>query len=121
MGDFLDLRDLIAFLDNDLTPQSEYSIFRAFRDLQNSIQEKEIPSAEMVAEDLAFSLRSHDHGHLSTWDLYFGPIATLAGENDQPLDIPPATAITPETVNYWRRRANETPHPIMRARYCDLL
>jgi hypothetical protein len=76
---------------------------------------------ELLAEEIAWSVHSHDHQDPSSWGLYFGPFMSIATTSGGTVDSPALTQITPEVLTYWRGRAGQSAHPMMRARYADLL
>ncbi|MYM28337.1 hypothetical protein GTP58_08375 [Duganella sp. CY15W] len=56
----------------------------------------------------------------SPWDSYFGPTASGTDKNGNEVHMPDAKQVDAEVIEYWKARARQTPHPILRARYADL-
>ena len=54
------------------------------------------------------------------WDSYFGPMSSGVDQAGNEFHIPDAKQIELEVIEYWKLRAEQTPHPILRARYSDL-
>ncbi|MBC3871926.1 DUF4209 domain-containing protein [Undibacterium oligocarboniphilum] len=54
------------------------------------------------------------------WDSYFGPISSGTDKDGNEVHIPDAKQIDAEVIEYWKARAEQTPHTILRARYADL-
>jgi len=118
----MDLNDLLSRLNADQAPTSEHSFYGHFRGLETALEAEGqgIPS-ELVWEEIAFMLHSHDRQDASSWGLYFGPFWSATSPSGEQLDSPPLAAITPDVLAYWRQRAENTSNPLMRARYADLL
>lgn len=73
-------------------------------------EEDAVVKAELVALGLFGEHPQED----SPWGTHFGPMmVTGRGE------YPPLAAVTPEMVAYWKTRAQQCPHPRIRARYAD--
>jgi hypothetical protein len=68
------------------------------------------------ADSLAFSFDPQPLGETSRWDTHFGPQFT-SGEDCEP-DI---AEVDPSVLAYWEGRMAEARHPILVARYADLL
>lgn len=69
-----------------------------------------------LAEFSAFGFYPQELGETSRWNTHFGPHFTV-GEACEP-DI---AGIDETVLAYWRQRMDEARHPILRARYADLL
>lgn len=54
------------------------------------------------------------------WGLDFGPIMQGQSASGDLLTYPRLDVLTTDTLAYWRRRAQATPNPVLRARYADL-
>jgi hypothetical protein len=114
--------ELVARLESDPAPRDEYHFQGPFNALRRAVEQRgETPEVELVGEDIAFLLHAHDHEGASVWGLYFGPFMSGLTTSGEPWASPPLSSVTPEILAYWRRRASETTHPVMRARYADLL
>lgn len=68
------------------------------------------------AECWAFAFHPEDSGETSCWKTHFGPQFTQ-GDYRAPdiawVDVP--------ILEYWKRRMNQARHPLLRARYADLV
>ncbi len=62
-------------------------------------------------------VRGDDRG---PWDSYFGPIFSGQREDEEIVHVPDAKAFGSEIIEYWKKRAEQTFHPVLRARYADL-
>jgi hypothetical protein len=73
------------------------------------------------AEVWAFELPASEPGETSAWGTHFGPRRAEGAQNASNglfADIKHRGA---ELVEYWKSRADETRHPVLRARYADLV
>ncbi len=73
------------------------------------------------AEVIAFQLRACEEAHESSWGTYFGPMMSFTGPEGERNDIPALSQFTKEVLQYWTGRCSEARHPILSARYADLL
>jgi hypothetical protein len=106
------LRDFEArpyFLEMDLS-----SAIRSSLEERQTIGDEDRKIA--FAETDAFDFEPSRHGEKSQWGTHFGPILSM-GEKC----LPPLTSLDVPVVEYWRRRMDEAKHPVMRARYADLV
>ncbi len=88
-------------------------IGRALRENQQA------PAAEQKAahaEFMAFGFHPQDVGKTRPWSTHFGPHFTR-GEHQEP-DLANVDA---SVLAYWGRRMGEAKHPLLRARYADLV
>jgi lysyl-tRNA synthetase class 1 len=72
------------------------------------------------AEVLAFGLvgaRTHE----SPWNTFFAPIATLMGKDGSIQYSPNIAGTPPAVLVHWTGRARSLNHPVLRARYGDLV
>lgn len=113
---------LIERIENDPAPKDEHYFREPFHALGRAVQERgEAVPDHILAEEIAFSVHTHDRQDLSSWGLYFGPFMSWSTPSGESVDSPPLSMMTPEVLAHWRVRAGESRHPVMRARYADLL
>ncbi len=55
------------------------------------------------------------------WGTAFGPEMSYTNKEGVRIDSPSLESITPECLNYWQARMNESRHPVLRARYADAI
>ncbi|MQA42139.1 DUF4209 domain-containing protein [Rugamonas aquatica] len=88
-----------------------------------------IPSVEELSDDERRGCVAEIVGHrfMTTtpadrgpWDSYFGPVSSGVDHAGNEVHVPDAKQIEPEVIEYWKLRSEQTPHPILRARYADL-
>ncbi len=80
-------------------------------------EEKRTP--EVTADVVGLHLGVAPDGD-GPWGTRFGPWATFGCGQDE-VHVPPLSAITPPMVEVWERRARAAGHPVLRARYADLV
>lgn len=73
------------------------------------------------AEISAFHFVPADDGDRGPWNTYFRPMRTALDAAGAPVYSPDAAEIDDEVLAYWSERASHTPHPLLRARYADLV
>ena len=116
------LEATLAQLEADPAPRDESHFAHAIDMLARAIRRREeTPTPELAAEEMAWLLRVYVDEEGSPWGTYFGPIPWGKSPEGEPTVWPAPATLTPDVFAYWRRRATATPHPIMRARYADLL
>lgn len=113
---------LIARLEADPTPRDDYHFSAPFRELRLKYEaSRSAVPVGVLAEEIAFTIHAHDHQAPSIWGLYFGPMMSGVTKTGHPWESPALDLITPDVVERWRHRASISAHPVMRARYADLL
>ncbi|MHC5536777.1 DUF4209 domain-containing protein [Singulisphaera rosea] len=68
------------------------------------------------AERWAFQLSPQDSGEPSCWKTHFGPSMEMGDAR-----VPDITWINPAVIAYWTERMAQAKHPLLRARYADLV
>jgi hypothetical protein len=116
------LADVLARLEGDPAPCDEHDFRGPLAALRRATEERGgQPAPALVAEEVAFTVHAQDHQGLSEWGLYFGPFMSGTSASGEPWEAPALAQVTPDVLAHWRGRAAATPHPVMRARYADLL
>lgn len=110
-----DLESILKQLDKAKKKLNEEEISKRLNDF---IDEKydEDPPKTILAEQIAFDFVEDYPEDKNTWNTYFGPMFTLSGK-----EYPSIKKITPKIINYWEKRADESEHPILKARYSNLV
>jgi len=103
-------------------PFSEHDIADSIRPVIEQMRKagKEV-SWKLLAEYLAFCFASGYSTRIADWGTYFSPSMGGTDREGRPVVWPDIKEITPEMVIYWAERVTEMPHPVMRARYADLV
>ncbi|MCK4342030.1 MAG: DUF4209 domain-containing protein [Phycisphaerae bacterium] len=74
-----------------------------------------------MAARWAFFFNHSQPGEASEWGTYFGPVWTIKREDGNMVYKPDLRQIDAEIVRHWEQRRDQVRHPVMRARYADLL
>lgn len=114
------LQDYFAELENKIEPIEEFVVGEKIGQLLNAKQEK-IINKEELAEYIAFQFMAHYPNEDNGWGTYHGPMIVWKNDQGQFMEFPSIKQIDEETLNYWRKRANECSHPILIYRYSDLV
>ena len=116
------LTELITSIESRQEQESEHGIadnIELFLSKQIEIGE-ELP-LPVVAELLAFSFVEDYQDKTVEWETYYGPMIVTRDANGQSFESPSINLVTPEIINYWEQRAQDSLHPLMRTRYADLV
>lgn len=73
------------------------------------------------AESAAFCFSPRRTGDVSDWETHFEHAGSLTQEDGTKVYIPDIKELDAEIIAHWERRLAECEHPILRARYADLL
>ena len=57
----------------------------------------------------------------SPWGTNYGPMVVAAKPDGTPFYAPDIKEIDAEIIAYWEERSEQTPHPVMQARYADIV
>jgi hypothetical protein len=55
------------------------------------------------------------------WGTSYGPLVTGIRQDGSPTYVPDITEANAETIEYWNTRSTQAKHPILAARYSDLV
>jgi hypothetical protein len=87
----------------------------------------EIPPSSQVdrdiwwAESAAMSFYRRADREASVWGTTYGPMMSATRDDGTPFYSPDIAEANADTIEYWRRRSDGAKHPILRARYSDLV
>lgn len=76
---------------------------------------------DLVAEELAFTVRLRGIETTSDWGLVFGPLTSGANADGTPWTFPSLTDVSADVRTYWRQRPDASMHPVLCAGYAHLL
>ena len=116
-------RNIAQIVDNlELisAPCVEYEIDRSIHSYIKRQGREEIPS-DWMAEGIAFSFMPNYQHSETGWGTYYGPMMVFRNEKGQPIETPSIRLVTSEILDYWKKRSEETNHPILKLRYADLI
>jgi hypothetical protein len=113
--------ELLRNLDSGRTPLIDYGIAGEIEKIRRSLSS---PSRDEQsgswAELAAFQFAPSRGDEPSLWNTYFHPRGGATFNDGSRLDVPDITQADIEILDYWKRRATEVSHPVLRARYADL-
>jgi hypothetical protein len=93
--------------------------FELAEELKNALRNYQEPDRSGAwAEYAAFTFRPSEH---NPWGTFFGPMATAARTDGTILHVPDLASVDASIIEHWELRANEAKHPVMKARYADLV
>jgi hypothetical protein len=76
---------------------------------------------EFVSEMMAFSFSENYQDEHTGWGTYYGPMMVMPNKEGQYMEFPSIKLVDVETLTYWSKRAMQSRHPILKARYADLV
>jgi hypothetical protein len=114
------LMEALATFDQETKPISERDVAKAIRLIGESRGSSESPM-QFVAEAMAFDFCEDYRDQDTGWGTYYGPMFVFNNRDGTVTEAPSVKKITEEIINYWVERAKTAKHPILRARYADLV
>ena len=116
-----EVAEVIKRFDEGYEQFSEADVSTAFRQYLAEHPERGDELAEIfLPELLAFEFYLVGTGQSGPWDTSFAPIYTRVDEQGRCLTTIDEV-ITPRMVAYWKHRCCEAQHPVLVARYADLV
>ena len=82
------------------------------------------PSPELLYEKTAFTFMemcTTDTEQFFWEGIPYGPIFSARDKDDNMITVPDLKDITPEVINYWKKRSTVTNNPILQCRYAGLV
>lgn len=116
------VRDVFAKFDSSNETFFEVAIADALRPLPT-----EIPASDQAdrdiwwAESAAMRFYRRPDREASVWGTTYGPMMSATKEDGTPFYSPDIAEANADTIEYWKGRSAEAKHPILRARYSDLV
>ncbi|QQR81004.1 MAG: DUF4209 domain-containing protein [Deltaproteobacteria bacterium] len=120
-----------------IVPEEIKKILSSFEERKDAFRESELHDAlrrasntQEISQDLkngywvesaAFNFSELSVAESSEWGTYFGPMSGISYADGTKINIPDIKEIDQEVIDYWKKRAHETQHPVCRARYSDLV
>lgn len=97
----------------------EYEIYKS---VEFSAKEKQVPvDNALSAELMAFAFFENNQNDKSYWGTYFGPLISNTNNGKVNYEYPSLALITPDIIDYWEKRACNSQHPTVVARYMGLV
>ena len=113
------LQDILGRFDGTSEPFAEYEIAGAIREVAQP--DNIDPPFQLIAELIAFDLFENYQGEQGNWGTYYGPLSVSISKDGDVYEYPAIDSITSEVIDYWAERASQATHPILKARYADLV
>lgn len=116
------IADLLAQRDASGLPLIDYEIAGAIDEARRFLaaQSPEEQSGGL-AELAAFQFAPAGGAQLSIWNTYFAPRGGATFTDGSSLHVPDIAQADTDILEFWKRRAGEVKHPVLRARYSDLV
>ena len=106
--------------DSNMERLNESEVVSAIEKCIEQHADSEIP-LELLAEQAAFQFCENYQDEATGWGTYYGPMVVWRRDDGTIFVNPSIGKITPEILDYWSKRAVEAKHPILKARYADLV
>lgn len=114
------LQDVLEAFDKRTERFTELDVKQAITALRKDADQCK-PSLEWLAEAMAFDFCENYQDKGGGWGTYFGPMMVFRNDDGTFTGLPSIKSVTPEIINYWAKRVVEANHPILKARYADLV
>ena len=115
------VRDLLEHYEGKTEPFNEVEVYDALGNARKScpdLTEEEFRGFRAEASAFFFHERRHRD---SVWGTYFAPMFTGTTSDGTQVHSPDIRELNPEVTAYWEERAKKCKHPVLRARYADLV
>jgi lysyl-tRNA synthetase class 1 len=110
---------VIDEFDRNKEPLSTHSVQAALSGARTKLEHK-IAISDAWADLVAFTLAAEQEDR-PPWNTYLGPMGTGTDRDGNEVYFPDIQQLTPEIVGHWEHRADALTHPVMKARYADLV
>ncbi len=114
------LVEALVKFDQETKPISERDVAKAIRLIGESRGSSEAPM-QFVAEAMAFDFCEDYRDQATGWGTYYGPMFVFNNGDGTATEAPSIKKVTEEIISYWVERAKTAKHPVLRARYADLV
>jgi hypothetical protein len=81
---------------------------------------EELPK-DFLAELMAFGFSADYQDADTSWGTYYGPFMVMPNKAGQLMESPSIKLVDEAVLSYWSERAIQSRHPILKARYADLV
>jgi len=115
-----EISEFLKSIDSISEPIAEHNIANKIKSFAKEKFGENIPDI-LLWEQMAFDLVENYTNKETGWGTYFGPFYVLPNEQGQMMEYPSIQLLTPEIINYWEKRAKKSTHPILKARYSNLV
>lgn len=112
------LKEVLDKYDRETKPITESEFSHEILSLRNEKDTSE-PPMQWIAEAMAFDF--YENHQSSGWGTYYGPMFVFRNNDGTATESPSITKVTEQMIGYWSGRAQTAQHPVLRARYADLV
>jgi lysyl-tRNA synthetase class 1 len=112
---------ILENVDAGLQPLAEFELADQLSVVLNDAGLSSNERRGASAEWAAFFFRALGDENAGPWNTYYGPTLTASNAQGHPVYIPDLAQVDTETVAHWEQRSTAAKHPILRARYADLV
>ncbi len=122
MHEYSDPDEFLQSLDDMTDIHGDNDVLAKIKKFCDRLSEdnKEIPEI-LKYEHLAFLFCENSRDATEGTNTYFGPRAVFTDDKGQPIDFPCITQVTSSVIEHWKSRAESARHPIIKARFADLV
>jgi len=113
------LKEVLGKFDQEIMPTSEYDISKAIYSVRDPNDVTE-PPMQWVAEAIAFDF-CEGYQDQTKDGTYFEPMFVSNNRDGTVTEWPNVKEVTEPIIKYWTDRAKTTKHPVLRARYANLV
>ena len=113
------LTDVLGKFDQETKPISERDVSKAIQSVRDRAP-SELPM-RLLAEAMAFDFQENYRDRITGWGTYYGPMFVLSNEDGTAIEWPSIKKVSDQIIDYWTDRAKTARHPVLRARYADLV
>ncbi|MSV27535.1 MAG: DUF4209 domain-containing protein [Bryobacterales bacterium] len=113
--------ELLERIESGIQPLKAFELGTSLggKHLADGLSEDERKGA--WSEVAAFNFMSMGWEERSVWGTHFGPVFQQIRNDGTSLETPSITDIDGESLDYWKERSKQTPHPVLKSRYADLV
>lgn len=114
------LTEILDKFDQEIKPISEADISKIIHSVRDPKDVSE-PPTQWIAEAMAFDFCEDYQDQTTGWGTYFGPMFVFNNRDGTATESPSVKKVTEQIIKYWTDRAKTAKHPVLRARYADLV
>jgi hypothetical protein len=111
------LEEALAYIETLQSKNDETDVSSALKSL---LPEGEQATGDLLKELIAFSFGEHNEKDELGWNTYFSP-GMIWYDGEKTLVTPDISQVDADAIDYWKKRANETSNPLLKARYAGLV
>lgn len=114
--------NFLSNVDAEMEPIGTISIGSTISQLRKDhMPLPEEQQAGAWVEMSAFNFYASHSRDESVWGTYFGPMASWSQQDGSQVHAPNLEEVDADVVDYWSLRVGEVNHPVLKARYADLV